>query len=137
MGITKAQRDELLQRGTKDAGRAATEHQFGSRIEYNDVLPLVDRDNRIHGRLDDAVEARRAVAHRNYHAIRADIVPMGRFLASDHVLNLSLTPGPRELSGMDAKRTDPSAAVPPAVQSTIDSGRNCPRFRCRIDPLAP
>ena len=58
-GVTgaKALRHEAGERSSERLGRRTVEQTFGHRIEHDDTLVFVDRDDRFHRRPDDAEQS--------------------------------------------------------------------------------
>ena len=61
MGLPETQRNEFLERRPYGIGREAAKHLLGGWIEDANLLTLVNRDDRVHGGLNDAVQPRCAL----------------------------------------------------------------------------
>jgi hypothetical protein len=56
MGFSIARRNEIIKWLAEGVLKRALEHALGGIVEHDDLLLVVDRDNRIHRGFDDALE---------------------------------------------------------------------------------
>ena len=81
----EARRQQAVERRAQDLLAPDAEELLGGAVEEHDLLLLVDRDYRIHGRIDDRGKARLRRIEGGAHALRLGLGPLAqRDVAQDH-----------------------------------------------------